>query len=689
MAEEEGGSGQPLLDKSGSGHHHHHHHATRASQSTGYGSLIAAASPPMVIRRASSVLMDPQPVTLSWKNINVFVQEKKKKSGGSRAVGVDAEQGSFYTVNSTAAQPDNGQKQIIKDVSGVVKPGTLLAILGASGAGKSTLMNVLTNRNLKDYRIEGDIQVNGVPIGSGIRNISAYVQQDDLFFGTLTVRETLTFRAMLRMDQNITKAARMERVEEVIVEMGLSKCADTQIGIAGRKKGISGGEAKRLSFACEMLTNPPVLFCDEPTSGLDTYMAQNIVQTLQTMAMKNRTILCTIHQPSSEIFAMFDQVLLMAEGRVAFMGPSAQAMEFFGSLNYHCPNNFNPADFYVLTLAVVPGKEEECRSKVHAICDAFGETKEAADIQHNIQKITAENRADAALMQEAFDSESRYEASWGQQFLSVLWRSWISLLRDVVLFRVRVMQTMVVAVVLGLIYLRLDYDQTGVMNINGAIFLLITNASFSNMFAVVNSFPNEIAIFLREYGSGLYRTDVYFLAKNLAELPTFVLLPALFIAIDYWMVGLYEAWQAYLIATGIIILVSNVAVSFGLIISSLAGNVNIALAIAPPILIPFMMFGGFFLNNDSVPVYFVWLKYLSWFKYANEYLMVNQWQDVESISCGTNETCRYTKGEDVLSYLNFSADNNWLNLGLLFALFGGFRITSYIILLIRARLSKT
>ncbi|XP_076458336.1 protein white-like [Babylonia areolata] len=632
--------------------------------------------------------MEPDPVTLSWKDIRVFVREKNKKKSRTE---VQAEEGTVFTARSSSMQVNGGsRKQIIKGVSGVVKPGTLLAIMGASGAGKSTLMNVLTNRNLKGYMIEGDVQVNGVRAGSSIRNVSAYVQQDDIFFGTLTVRETLTFRAMLRMDQNIKKATRLQRVEEVIVEMGLSKCADTQIGIAGRKKGISGGESKRLSFACEMLSNPQLMFCDEPTSGLDTYMSQNIVQTLQSMAQRNRTILCTIHQPSSEIFAMFDQVLLMAEGRVGFMGSSSQAMAFFGSLNYLCPNNFNPADFYVLTLAVVPGKEEECRNKVNAICDAFLETKEASDINDSIQAITSEAKADTPLMQEVFSSESRYEAGWGQQFVSVLWRSWISLMRDVVLFRVRVMQTVVVSLVLGLIYLRLDYDQKGVMNINGAIFLIITNASFSNMFAVVNTFPNEIAVFLREYGSGLYRTDVYFIAKTIAELPTFILLPAIFITIDYWMVGLYEDWQAYLVATGIIILVANVSVSFGLVISTIAGDVNIALAVAPPILVPFMMFGGFFLNNDSVPVYFLWLKYLSWFNYASEYMMVNQWQDITNITCSASASeCMYNSGEDVLRYLSFSADNNWLNLGLLFTLLVGFRIVSYIFLLIRARLSKT
>ncbi|PVD37708.1 hypothetical protein C0Q70_00308 [Pomacea canaliculata] len=524
------------------------------------------------------------PVILSWQNVNVFVKEKKKKQA---------------TMPELPLNTDNGRKQIIKNISGVVKSGTLVAIMGASGAGKSTLMNVLTNRNLRDYEVQGESMSMVQLLEMPIRNISAYVQQDDLFITTLTVRETLIFRALLRMDKSINKQARLRRVEEVIQEMGLIKCADTQIGLSETKKGISGGEKKRLSFACEMLTNPPLLFCDEPTSGLDSFMAQNIVQTLQNMAEKKRTILCTIHQPSSEIFAMFNQILLLAEGRVAFMGSSKQAVEFFNGLNYICPTNFNPADFYIMTLAIVPGREEECRQKVHAICDAFTDTKEAYQIRGDIQRISSHATRDE-LINSAFSNTSRYEASWVRQFFCILWRSWLSLIRNTMLFRVRVIQTMFVAVILGLIYLRIKYDQRGVMNINGAIFLLITNASFTSLFAVVNSFPNEMPIFLREYGSGLYRTDVYYLAKNLAELPTFLLLPMILISIDYWMMGLYESGEAFLIAAGVVVLLSNVAVSFGYVISTLAGDVNIALAVAPPLLIPFMMFGGFFLNNELV-----------------------------------------------------------------------------------------
>ncbi|XP_025094863.1 protein white-like [Pomacea canaliculata] len=629
------------------------------------------------------------PAVLSWESITVRVKGKKGQKSSKGTV-----EDASVPVPDPGKTQSKGGKIIIDNVSGIVKPGTLMAIMGASGAGKSTLLNVLTCRNLKSYVLQGEVKVNGVSLGSSIRNISGYVQQDDLFLGTLTVRETLRFRAMLRMDKNIKPKDRLAKVEEVIKEMGLSKCAQTQVGSTGQKRGISGGELKRLSFACEMLTNPPIMFCDEPTSGLDTFMAQNIVQTLQNMASRQRTILCTIHQPSSEIYALFDQLLLMAEGRVAFMGSTKQALEFFSSLNFVCPPNFNPSDFFVLTLAIVPGKEDECKRKVKAICDTFVQTEQGGQIMKDVKQVSSLRRQDS-LIEDAKKSESRYKTSWGRQFLSVFWRSWVSLTRDVVLLRVRAIQNLVVAVALGLIYLRLTYDQKGVMNINGAMYVLILNLSFNSMFSVVNSFPSEVPIFLREYGSGLYRVDVYFLSKILAELPTFIVFPLMYITVDYWMMGLYGTGEAYIINAAAIVLVANVAVSFGYVISTVSPNVNVGLALAPPMMIPLLLFGGFFLNDESIPVYFIWLKYLSWFKYANELVVVNQWKNVDSLSCDSGNStimankCLYRNGTDVLTYLSYSKNDMSLNVGLLFALLVGYRLLAFVILLIRARLSRS
>ena len=202
--------------------------------------------------------------------------------------------------------------------------------MGPSGAGKSTLLNSLTFRNLKGLEVTGKRFLNGKEVGpSRLRPISAYIQQDDLFIGTLTPREHLTFQARVRIGDKVPLGERAEMVEKVMKDLGLDKCGDTVIGIPGRIKGVSGGEKKRLSFATEILTDPIMLFLDEPTSGLDAYMAQNVVEILHAMTRRGKSVLATIHQPSSQVFNLFDKVILMAEGKVVFTGSKERAFEFF------------------------------------------------------------------------------------------------------------------------------------------------------------------------------------------------------------------------------------------------------------------------------------------------------------------------------------------------------------------------
>ncbi|XP_052773368.1 protein white-like [Mya arenaria] len=618
-----------------------------------------------------SMVDSMETVTLSWQNVNVHVNPQNRAC-------------------CRGPDPSVTPKHVLRDVYGIVKPGTLVAIMGASGSGKTTLLNTITQRiNTQSLTASGDVRVNGVDVGSGIRNISAYVQQDDLFIATMTVKEHLTFRALLRMEKEVSRSRRMERVQEVMQELGLTKCQDNIIGDPGRIKGISGGEMRRLSFASEFLTNPPLLFCDEPTSGLDSFMAENIVQTLKGMAEKGKTIVCTIHQPSSEVFALFDHLLLMAEGRVAFMGEMNHALEVFKRSGFPCPVNFNPADFYIHTMAVMPGKETECKAQIESICDKFQSSDESKAMLTEIKRIGENPKETGIIYDEAFSNTSRYEASIFTQFRAVFARSWKTMIREPMVMRVRVIQTVVLALLLGLIYLQVDNDQEGVMNVNGVLFLVLTNMTFTSVFGVLNSFPIETPIFLREYGNGLYRVDVYFFCKSISELPSFVIIPLVFCAITYWMVGLYASFEAFCVFTGVLLLVSNIAVSFGYIVSAAANSVSTALAIGPPLMIPLLMFGGFFLNSDSIPVYFIWLEYLSWFKYANELLAVNHWKNIDSIECSSSSSqCLYSDGDSVLNYLNFDKDKVWLDLGLLFAMLVAYRIVAFIILFVKARRSK-
>lgn len=195
------------------------------------------------------------------------------------------------------------QKHILQDVTGYVAPGQLVCIMGASGAGKTSLLNILAGKNSS---FSGRVLINGKPISKASRRVTAFCQQEDLFFGSLTVREHLYYQARLRMPRGTPEHRVQARVEELIRDLGLLKCAHTRIGNQV-VKGISGGEKKRLAFASEIVNDPSLLFADEPTSGLDSFMALSVVKTLKAMTMANKTVIATLHQPSSEVYQLVDR----------------------------------------------------------------------------------------------------------------------------------------------------------------------------------------------------------------------------------------------------------------------------------------------------------------------------------------------------------------------------------------------
>ena len=166
-------------------------------------------------------------------------------------------------------------------------------------------------------------------------------------------------------------------------------------------------------------------------------------------------------------------------------------------------------------------------------------------------------------------------------------------------------------------------------------------------------FSTELPIFIRESRGRLYRTSTYFLGKTVAELPLFLAVPLIFTSIAYPMIGLRSGIYYFGVACGVVSLVANVSTSFGYLISCASSSISMALSVGPPVIIPFLIFGGFFLNSGSVPSYFVWLSYLSWFRYGNEALSINQWTGVTDIICTRSNTTCPTTGKIILETLNF------------------------------------
>ncbi|XP_058443759.1 protein white isoform X2 [Malaya genurostris] len=621
-------------------------------------------------------------LTYTWKEIDVFGETP----GDSRKEPLCSRLCSCF---SRQKKDFNPRKHLLKNVTGVAKSGELLAVLGSSGAGKTTLLNALAFRSPPGVKVSPTSlrALNGIPVNAEqLRARCAYVQQDDLFIAALTTKEHLIFQAMLRMGKHVPKSVKLNRVDEVLQELSLTKCANTLIGSPGRMKGLSGGERKRLAFASESLTDPHLLLCDEPTSGLDSFMAHSVLQVLKGMAMKGKTIILTIHQPSSELYCMFDKILLMAEGRVAFLGSPYQAAEFFSQLGIPCPPNYNPADFYVQMLAIAPNKELECRDTIKKICDCYATSPAARDVMDVAS--AGKNVDEHCLLQPVNGaSKSGYRSGWWTQFYYVLWRSWLTVLKDPMLVKVRLLQTAMVATLIGSIYFGQKLDQDGVMNINGSLFLFLTNMTFQNVFAVINVFSAELPVFLREKRSRLFRVDTYFLGKTIAEVPLFIVIPFVFTSIAYPMIGLRAGVDHYFMTLFIVTLVANVATSFGYLISCASSSISMALSVGPPVIIPFLIFGGFFLNSASVPIYFEYLSYFSWFRYANEALLINQWSMVQEgeIACTRmNVTCP-TSGQIILETFNFRVEDLTFDIVCLFVLLVVFRLGALFCLWLRSR----
>ena len=248
-----------------------------------------------------------------------------------------------------------GRKQILTNVTGELKPGELTCILGPSGSGKTTLLNILSGRTGAGGKfkaeINGEIALNSVPI-SPVKQQHAfgYVMQDDALFPTETPREILDFNAQLRLMVDTSKIAAL--LDDLLNALGLSGCADTVVGNE-TIKGISGGQRKRTSIGAELITNPAITFLDEPTSGLDTAAAYTVCSVLKQLANAKQAVMCTIHQPSSEIFQLFDCAIFLARGQVMYQGHPRGIRPHFDKLNFVCPVDYNTADFVMFLVESV------------------------------------------------------------------------------------------------------------------------------------------------------------------------------------------------------------------------------------------------------------------------------------------------------------------------------------------------
>lgn len=303
-------------------------------------------------------------------------------------------------------------KPILTDIQGLARPGEVMAIMGASGAGKTTFLDILARKN-KRGEVSGDFFVNGEKVSDhDFKNVVGFVDQEDTMLPTLTVHETILNSALLRLPRDMGRAAKEQRVIDVEKQLGIHHIRDSLIGSEeGRGRGISGGEKRRVGIACELVTSPSILFLDEPTSGLDAYNAYNVIECLVTLAKTyNRTIVLTIHQPRSNITALFDRLVLLAQGRTVYSGPFAHCQEYFYQIGYECPPGFNIADYLVdLTMhaSLMAAEEDEPEAGTASGADDASDRPSSTRAVKSIASVSAASTiADEAGSAAAGDASS-------------------------------------------------------------------------------------------------------------------------------------------------------------------------------------------------------------------------------------------------------------------------------------------
>ncbi|CAF3762149.1 unnamed protein product [Adineta steineri] len=545
--------------------------------------------PDSISDRASTILV--------WQNLTVSTREDRRKE--------------FFQRLKSSKNFVPQRKALLHNISGAITGG-LWAVMGASGSGKSTLLNTLACRLDVNTIVEGEMRLNGAPYDNAeLKRIAGYVMQDNLLNGYLTVEETLMYTAKLRLPRIFTDKQRKERVEDVMTDLNLVPVRKAIIGTT-MKQGISGSERKRLCVSMELLNRPQLLFLDEPTTGLDSVTALDLLHTLHKLAHgksqeKAVTIVCSIHQPQSKIFDLFDSLVLLKAGNIIYQGPRNQAMEVYHAAGFSCPLYTNPADH--LLDVITPLKI----GTIHVTLEQEAATEEAIircqppvdiDLNMGVDKRHAQ-MANLPL-----------NPTWLTQTRILLCRNLREQSRKSRILMISLIQTIIMAVLISIAFLNIGNTQTSIVRREPVIFFCIINQGFFGALTVINSFPVERTLTLRERASGTYFVSAYFTAKILADTLVQLPIPIVFSCIVYFPVGLQFTAAKFFIFTLFMLLCSIAATSLALMISAICKTTNMSVTVLPMAFEVSRLFGGFLLAPSRVPVYFSWLDALSYIKYS-------------------------------------------------------------------------
>lgn len=571
-------------------------------------SVNSSNGPPTIVRNPTKggMILPFEPLTLAFENVKYFI-------------------------DAPLAMKERGfmQKklQLLHDVTGSFRPGVLTALMGVSGAGKTTLLDVLSGRKTGGA-IEGDIRVGGYPkVQKTFARISGYCEQSDIHSPHITVEESVVYSAWLRLSPMIDANTKLAFVKEVLETIELDGIKDALVGLPGFS-GLSTEQRKRLTIAVELVANPSIVFMDEPTSGLDARAAAIVMRAVGNVVNTGRTVVCTIHQPSIDIFEAFDELILMKSGgRIIYSGPLGQhsnkVIEYFQAIDgvQKIKDNYNPATWML--------EVTSASSEMDLNLDFAYVYTRSSLFQKNQELVKQLCSPPAGSRDLSFPTRFP-QSGWGQ-FKACLWKQHLSYWRNPAFNLTRILHKVALSVLFGLVFWKQGEKirtQQDLFNIFGFLFSSSIFFGINNCSAVLPFVTTERNVLYREKFAGMYSSWAYSLAQVIIELPYTLIQTLVFVIISYPMVG--YIWSAYKVFWYFYAMFCTLLYYhyLGILLVALTPNVQVATILASSFFTILNLFSGFPIPQPRIPGWWVWLYYLTPTSWTLKGLLTSQYGDV-------------------------------------------------------------
>ncbi|KAK1417607.1 hypothetical protein QVD17_26737 [Tagetes erecta] len=561
-------------------------------------------------------------------------------------------------------------KSLLNGVTGYAKPGEIVAIMGPSGCGKSTLLDSFAGRMASNTRHTGRILINGRKQRLTYRTL-AYMTQEQVLTWTLTVKETVYYSAELQLPKSMPRSKKRERADRIIREMGLQDSTNTRIGGWGIK-GLSGGQKRRVSICLHLLTHPKLLLLDEPTSGLDSAASYYVMNQIYKLTRQyGMTVLAAIHQPSSQVFGLFNTLCLLSLGKTIYFGPTFAANQFFAVNGFPCPDLRSPSDHFLITINTDFDEDTVSgNTRVEQVIDALSESYKSSEIYMEVKNEIAAICGQEEDMTEKTGSVQA--ASSIKQCLVLVERSFINMYRDIGYYWLRLGIYIFLSFAVGTVFYDLG---TGFDSLNARISMLMFVSSFLTLLAI-GGFPSlmeEMKVFQWERLNGHYGVSSFVISNMISSTPYLLLISAIPGTIAYSLASLRRG-REQLIFFALVLFVSMLLVEcLMMIVATIVPNLLMGIISGAGIQGLMMLGAGFFRFPNDLPQVF-WrypMYYVSFHRYALQGLFKNEFE-------GSSNVNGEVILKDVLQVeMGYS---KWTDLGILFGMLIVYRIILFFII---------